>query len=199
MTKSDLLRNIAETAYNVGFGAKKHFATYDITDKIPSVIGFVSIAIGIFGLVVDSLAAKIPSAALVVLGVLGIVITLYDHKKEQYAESGRQLTKLFNDLKNLYFNVKAADESRVPELQNQLIAIEQQASKIGISDQILFSGWLAHYKFFWEQQIEWIEEQKKFTFFRDKVPLSLTLSAAIVLAAIIYFLALHCYHSFGAS
>lgn len=191
MTKSDLLRNIAETAYNVGFGAKKHFATYDITDKVPSVIGFVSIAIGIFGLVVDSLAAKIPSAALVVLGVLGVVITLYDHKKEQYAENGRQLTKLFNDLKNLYFNVKAADESHVPELQTRLTAIEQQASKIGISDQILFSGWLAHYKFFWEQQIEWIDEQKKFTFFRDKVPLSFTLSAAVIGIAIIGFLVSH--------
>ena len=32
MDKDDLLKHIAETGYNVGFGAKLHFATYDIVD-----------------------------------------------------------------------------------------------------------------------------------------------------------------------
>lgn len=189
MTKQDLLRNIAETGYNVGFGAKKHFATYDITDKVPSVIGFISVAIGIFGLVFDWLAAKVPSAALVVLGILGIVITLYDHKKEKYAECGRQLTKLFNDLKRLYFEVKAAEQTQLAALQQELTSIEGEFSKIGMSDQILFSGWIAHYKFFWEQQIDWIEEQKQFSLFRDKIPLSLTLCMLFVTVAVIVVLA----------
>lgn len=34
MRRDDLLKHIADTGYNVGFGAKKHFATYDITDKV---------------------------------------------------------------------------------------------------------------------------------------------------------------------
>ena len=35
MDKNTLLKMIAETGYNVGFGAKKHFATYDIVEKAP--------------------------------------------------------------------------------------------------------------------------------------------------------------------
>jgi hypothetical protein len=42
-----------------------------------------------------------------------------------------------------------------------------------------------HYKFFWQHQIEWIDEQKQFTFWRDKVPLSLSLTLAGVVAALI--------------
>jgi len=194
MTKQDLLRNIAETAYNVGFGAKKHFATYDITDKVPSIIGFLSIAIGILGLIFECLAAKIPSAALVILGVLGIVITLYDHKKEQYAEVGRKLTELFNELKKLYFNTKSANDLEIPDLERRLAVIETEYSKTGISDQILFSGWFAHYKFFWEQQIDWIEEQKQFRFFRDKVPLSFYLAILLIVVTTIlsFFIYLYC-------
>lgn len=194
MTRQDLLRNIAETAYNVGFGAKKHFATYDITDKIPAVIGFVSVAMGIFGLVFESLAAKLPSATLVALGVLGMVIALYDHKKDQYAKCGAELTHLFNELKRLYFNVKSATESDLPALEQKFMAIEAEYSKLGISDQILFSGWFAHYKFFWEQQIDWIEEQKRFTVFRDKIPLTFTASIALLaIAGIVVLLACQCH------
>ena len=76
MTKQDLLKNIADTAYNVGFGAKKHFATYDITAKVPGFIGFVSTAVGVFGLVFDLLSTKTLSAAFIVLGIMGICITL---------------------------------------------------------------------------------------------------------------------------
>src|ERR1035437_3257855 len=106
MTKQDLLKRIADTAYNVGFGAKKHFATYDITAKVPGFIGFVSTAVGVFGLVFDLLSTKTLSAAFIVLGIMGISITLYDHKKEKYAEAGTKLTQIFNRLKALYFNVK---------------------------------------------------------------------------------------------
>ncbi|MEK7757209.1 MAG: SLATT domain-containing protein, partial [Planctomycetota bacterium] len=126
MTKPDLLKHIADTAYNVGFGAKKHFATYDITDKVPAVIGFTSTAIGIFSLFVDWLATKFFSAAFIVLGVLGISIALYDHKKAEYAEVGQKLTQLFNKLKALYFYVKAANDSDLPAFERQLGLIEEE-------------------------------------------------------------------------
>ena len=38
--KKELLQQIARTAYNVGFGAKKHFATYDMVEKLPGIIEF---------------------------------------------------------------------------------------------------------------------------------------------------------------
>ena len=195
MTRQDLLKHIADTAYNVGFGAKKHFATFDITDKVPAIIGYVSIAIGIYALFVDSFGTKHCSAAFVILGVLGICITLYDHKKKDYDECGRKLTQLFNRLKILYFNVKSAEESQLPQLENELLAIQEEYSKIGISDQILLSGWLAHYKFFWEQQIDWIDEQQHFGFFRDKVPLTFTLTVAIAVLGLLVAAVIHWLHT----
>ena len=33
MKRDDLLKCIAETGYNVGFGAKKNLATYDLVEK----------------------------------------------------------------------------------------------------------------------------------------------------------------------
>lgn len=56
MDKDGLLKSIAEMGYNVGFGAKKHFATYDIVQKVPGAIGFVSMAIGIFALIFEPLS-----------------------------------------------------------------------------------------------------------------------------------------------
>ena len=37
MDKNDLLKQIAEASYNIGYGAKKHFATYDIVEKVPNI------------------------------------------------------------------------------------------------------------------------------------------------------------------
>ncbi len=186
MKKEDLLKNIAEAGYNVGFGAKKHFATYDIVSKLPGVIGFVSIAVGIFALFIDSLSTKHLSAAFIVLGVSGLCINLYDHKKKNYAEIGGKLTALFNRLKALYYNVKSSDEIDMSQFENELEAIEKEFHSTCISDQILFSDWFAHYKFFWQHQIDWIDEQKQFRFFRDKIPLSLM--ATVVLLLIVGFI-----------
>jgi len=185
MNQTDLLRCIAEAAYNIGFGAKKHFATYDITDKVPAVIGFASTAIGIYSLFVDALAKNWVSATFITLGILGLSIAFYDHKKEHYAEAGAKLTEIFSRLKRLYFEAKSAVDADLPRLQSELEALEKEAAAYGISDQILFSGWFAHYKFFWEQQIEWVDEQKHFRFWRDKIPLSLIVSVVLLIAAVI--------------
>ena len=120
MNKPDLLKHIADTAYNVGFGAKKHFATYDMTAKIPGLIGFVSTGVGVFGLVFDSLSTKSLSATFIVLGIMGICITIYDHKKEKYAEAGNKLTQIFNRLKSLYFDVKAAQDTDLLKFEKEL-------------------------------------------------------------------------------
>ena len=187
MTRHDLLKNIADAGYNVGFGAKKHFATFDITDKVPAVIGYVSTAIGVFALFIPWLAANGLSAALIVLGVLGISIGLYDHKKDEYSAVGKQLTQIYNRLKALYFRAKSAPDTELVEIERQLASLEEESGKAGITDQILFSGWYAHYKFFWEHQIDWIDEQKKFRLVRDKIPLSFMVCVMIVPMAYVVF------------
>ena len=169
MGKDALLRTIAETGYNVGFGAKKHFATYDIVEKLPGWIGFVSLAIGIFSLVFDQLSAKVPSACLAVAGVAGLYISLYDHRKMEYERVGKELTRIYNDARTLYRQVQAGAD--VVASQNTLRTLEDAYYEASISKQIVLSDWYAHYQFFVQMQTDWINEQKKFTW-RDKVPLS---------------------------
>lgn len=171
MEKSLFLKSIADTGYNVGFGGRKHWATYDIVDKVPGLISFGSMAFGIYALIYDQLSAKHLSAALLVMGLIGLYISFYDHKKGEYEKSANKITCLYNQLRDLYREV---DSSNVVSLehQNTLKLIEQEYYANCISKQILFSDWYAHYKFFWQYQIDWVDEQKKFKLLRDKLPLS---------------------------
>ncbi|WP_423855254.1 SLATT domain-containing protein [Acinetobacter guillouiae] len=189
MNKAELLRYIAETGYNVGFGAKKNFATYDLIEKMPRWIGFISTAVGILGLIIDALSTKLVSAIFVIIGICGLYISFYDKDKNRYENAGKELTKLFNELKSLYFDVKCLSEnSDVSAYQVRIQDIETRYFSLCISKQILFSNWYAHYKFFWEHQISWIDEQLKFRFIRDKIPLSLIfILVAFVFDIVVFF------------
>jgi hypothetical protein len=183
MNKTDLLKSIAETGYNVGFGAKTHFATYDIVEKVPGIISFVSMAFGIYALVFKGLSNEFLSATFIVLGVVGLYIFLYDHSKTEYEKSAIKLTKIYNELGILYRKAKDAEDEQFNDFETELSRLQNEYYESSISKQILFSDWYAHYKFFWQFQIEWVNEQKQFKFFRDKIPLTLTLSIVIFLIA----------------
>lgn len=186
MNKSDLLKSIAQKGYDVGFGAKKHFATYDIIEKTPGFISFISMAVGVYALVIKSLSAELISATFIVLGIVGLYINLSDHKKAEYEKSGSALTKYFNELKALYFEVKGSpDDAPLSEYQKRLTEIENKFYDNSISKQIMFSNWYAHYKFFWEHQIDWIDEQLKFRLLRDKIPLSFMFALVLISAILI--------------
>ncbi|MDV7386364.1 SLATT domain-containing protein [Acinetobacter baumannii] len=189
MNKAELLRYIAETGYNVGFGAKKHLATYDLLEKMPSWIGFISTAVGILGLIIDAFSTKLVSAIFVIIGISGLYISFYDRDKHEYEKTGSALTSLFNELKSLYFDVKSLpDNSDVSTYQAKLNDIEKRYLPLCISKQILFSNWYAHYKFFWEHQIDWVNEQLKFKFLRDKLPLSFIFIFIFILVVLVFTL-----------
>lgn len=170
MNKDGLLRSIAETGYNVGFGAKKHFATYDIVDKVPGWIGGVSLAIGIISLVFEPLSTKEVSALLTVAGVVGLYINFYDHDKARYETVAKDMTVLFLKLRDLYRGVQSGEVETAAGFAS-LKDIEKSFYGMAISKQVAFSDWFAHYKFFAQFQVDWLDEQKSFTW-RDKVPLS---------------------------
>ncbi|HAV5442517.1 SLATT domain-containing protein [Acinetobacter baumannii] len=173
MNRADLLKCIADTGYNVGFGAKKHFATYDLVEKSPGWISFLSIAFGIYSLAFKELSTNFLSASFTVLGVVGLYISMYDAKKSEYEMAGVELTKIYNQLRTLYYSVQSkSDSDDLLLLIGEYRQLENQYCSVGLSKQILFSDWYAHYKFFWQHQIDWVHQQKKFKFFRDKVPLS---------------------------
>ena len=184
MTKEDLLKQIAESAYNIGFGAKKNLATFDIVDKIPGILNFCALAIGILALVIDELNIKIISASLIIFGVIGIYISKYDDKKDEYATSGSKIIELFNELKSLYHSVKAkSDDTNFDEDISKMKEIEDKFYSITIPKQILFSDWYAHYKFFWQwaTHIKWLESELKLTFWENKIPLSFLVFIGVVL------------------
>lgn len=181
MTKADLLKHIAQTGYNVGYGAKKHFATYDIAAKAPGTISFLTFGVGLYFLLVDFTAKKYFSAACIILGVLGIRISMWDHKEDEYSKVGRDLTGIFNRVKALYYDVRATEASDLSKFEAELSALQDQYNSMCLSNQMLFSDWYAHYKFFWQQQIDWIDEQLKFKLLRDMLPLSFTASIVVAL------------------
>jgi hypothetical protein len=185
MTKDELLKCIAETGYNVGFGAKKHFSTYDLVEKTPGLISFFSMVFGIYALVFDGLSTKFLSASFIVLGIIGLYISLYDNMKSEYESSGKKLTKIYNDLTKLYRRAKNSNEDDIESLVSQLSELEDDYYSSCQSKQILFSDWYAHYKFFWQHQIDWVNEQKKFRLLRDKIPLTFSLTVLVVLAGLV--------------
>ncbi len=189
MKRNDLLKCIAETGYNVGFGAKKHFATYDLVEKSPGWISFISIAFGIYSLAFKELSTSFLSASFTVLGVVGLYVSMYDVKKIDYEKAGIELTKIYNELRTLYYSVQnKSDNDDLSLLIREYRQLESQYYLVSLSKQILFSDWYAHYKFFWQHQIEWVNEQKKFKFFRDKVPLSFYMFLVVVIVMAICFI-----------
>lgn len=184
MSQASLLKNIAETGYNVGFGGRKHWATYDIVEKVPGFIGFLGTAVGIFALVYDSFSAKNISATMAVIGIIGIYISVYDSKKSEYEKSAVELTKIYNSLRDLYRKVQSLPaDADFTACQSELSALEERYYTASISKQILFSDWYAHYKFFWQYQIDWVNEQKSFSLVRDKVPLTAWLALVVLLVS----------------
>jgi hypothetical protein len=172
MEKNDLLKHIAETGYNVGYTAKLHFASFDMIEKLPGVISFISMAFGIYALAYAELSTKLTSSTLLVLGIIGMYISLNNKDKPNYETKGIALTGLFNELKHLATKVND-DPINNTDISNSLRDVESRFNQNCMSSHVLFASWLAHYKFFWEQQIGWIEQHKTFSFWRDRIPLSL--------------------------
>jgi len=184
MNKQELLKYIAIAGYDVGFGAKKHFASFDIIEKAPGWLGIVSLVGGIYSLFVPFWSATHVSAVFVIFGVVSLYIGLYGAEKQRYEDAGKQLTKGFHALHVLYRTVKGLPDtadvsSHVVEAQR----IRDDVLACCISKQIFLSDWYAHYKFFWQAQVDWIHEARPFRFFRDKVPLSAYLVVALLVIA----------------
>ncbi|WP_299977096.1 SLATT domain-containing protein [uncultured Pseudoteredinibacter sp.] len=187
MDNTNLKKHIAETAYNVGYSAKLHFSTFEIIEKLPGIISFISMAFGIYALAFSQLSTKFMSCTLLILGLTGLYITMRNGNKSDYESKGIQLTNLFNELKHLMSEAEAPSGND-EDIKDKLKDIESRYSNSCASDHIMFATWFAHYKFFWEQQTNWIQVYRPFKFFRDQVPLTLwaTICVALVIAIFNY-------------
>ncbi|WP_123001582.1 SLATT domain-containing protein [Escherichia coli] len=184
MTKPEMLKLIAKYAYNVGFGAKKIFATYDLICKASGWISFISLAIGVFALFIPQLATNVISAILIVFGVSTMYIQFYDSEKHNYENAGIEQTKIFNKLEIIYHNVKSDENFDYSLTQKNIDSVMIEFYETVISKQIFGSNWYAHYKFFCEFEKKWVEEELNLTL-KDKIPLSFCFF--IVLTIIVIF------------
>lgn len=187
MTKDELLKKIASDAYNVGFGAKKNFASHDIVVKLPSWIGFITLSIGILQLVYQFLAeSKELSAGLIIIGIAAIYLNIYNSNIESYRIEGDRLTRLFNRLTQLYHAVKGKTNTEPLDAEIAgLSSIMDDYYSQNIAKQVFLSQWYAHFKFFGEMQIDWVDEQLHFKLFKDKVPNSLKFFIVAILLLIL--------------
>jgi hypothetical protein len=198
MNKTDFQRLIAEHAYNIGFGAKKHFASYDIIVKLPYWISFVSLAIGIIQVsCYDIIYDKEISIVLILISIAALFLNFFNSSVNDYSRVGAQLTKNFNDLKTLYFKVKDSNSSTFDVELQEMTRIVNDGYNISISKQVFMSQWYAHFKFFYEMQIDWINEELKFQFYRDKVPNSLKPLIFILLLVVFIWVVMQFYHGYS--
>lgn len=187
MTKQDLLKRIARNGYNVGFGAKKNFATFDIVSKLPGWVSLTSLAVGIFALFHDELGTKNIVAAFIVFGISTMYISFYDNDKNKYESAGIKQTKIFNELEKLYYTAKSQDLLSYDEIENKMSDLMDDFYSSTISKQIFGSNWYAHYKFFTEFEKRWVEDELKLRLFRDKIPKSFIFIIIISILTFLYF------------
>lgn len=185
MNKNELLKSIAVSGYNIGFGTKKTYATYDIVQKVPGWIGLFSLIISVVGLYREELSSKDISAFFIFLSVAGLYINLYDSEKGKYDEVGKKQTEIYDALRDLYHEVKSNEDLGASIYMDKLNALKKEFSSISVSKQIFGSNWYAHYKFFYEMETGWIEEQRPFSW-KDKVPKSFFLFITVVVILILF-------------
>lgn len=186
MNKELLLKDIAESGYNIGYAAKKHLATYDIVEKAPGWISIVSFAFGVLALVVPQLNNEILAVFLLIVAYAVFYFNSYQDNRLEYSKVGSRLTTIFTTLRALLYEAKSRDASaNLDDIETRYRGLLDESQSIGISKQIFLSDWYAHYKFFWQAERCWLEEYRPFTFWRDKIPLSATLTGIALVVAII--------------
>ncbi|MDD9173519.1 SLATT domain-containing protein [Aliivibrio sp. S2TY2] len=190
MNSSILKKDIAELAYNVTYGANRHFATFDIVSRLPAWIGFASLAFGIVGLAFK-VTTNLTSVVFILLSIAALFITMYEPKKSDYEIRGVQLTKLSGNLLSLYRKAETDDPDVLNEVNQKFLELKDAYYSDGgnIGQQILFSDVLAHYKMFGvkKQQSQWFVDELNLTLFRDKIPFFILLISSLTLLAMVTY------------
>jgi hypothetical protein len=188
MLKNDLLNHIASAGYNVGFGAKKTFATFDIVSKIPGWIGIISLAVSILGLYMDEMSSKNIAAIFIILSIGSLYINFYDSDKSKYEEAGKKQTDIFRKIERLYYDAKSENQPDSVKYIQELDVLMRDFDSTTITKQICGSNWYAHYKFYSEMEKRWIEDQLSLTFWKDKFPNTLKLFLFFILVVVVFFI-----------
>lgn len=192
MNKKQFKKEIAENAYNVGFGAKKHFASYDILTKIPNWISFIGLSIGIIQIAYAEFPnQKEISVTLIIVSIAGFYINFSSKEINKYKKSGEKLTQIYNKLRQLYLTVEASENEKFKNEKKELETLLKSYYEVSITKQIFLSQWYAHFKFFYEFQIDWLDKELNFKFWKDKFPNSLKWIIYVILFIILVYITIN--------
>ncbi|HDR7388332.1 TPA: SLATT domain-containing protein [Bacillus toyonensis] len=178
MDKETLLHNIARTAYNIGFGGKKHFVTYDIYRVFPRLISILVTIIGVYQLSiwyksVDNEGVKdFISISLIAVGIIGLVLDLLGDNKQEYNIVGKKMLRYFNELSDMYFEIKNQQGpiNNWESYERRRREIIDDVDQRSLSNQAIFTHWWTHIAFFKTMQSNWVIKELKLGF-KDKYPI----------------------------
>jgi hypothetical protein len=98
--------------------------------------------------------------------------------------------------KKLYLKANQTnDENDLINIERDVSIIEDEFYRERFSKQVYLSDWVAHYKFFFQYQSDWVVKELNLKFFKDKIPSSFKLILLIFIVFCITFIAYN-YHSF---
>src|SRR5690625_4956824 len=104
MNRNLFLKQLAENGYNIIYGARKHFSTYDTIVKMPGRIAFITLAIGIGQIYKPSFAYNTEvSLLLIIASVTVLMISQYSSEKYSYRVVGNKLIKINYDIRIIYY------------------------------------------------------------------------------------------------
>lgn len=195
MTKDLLLKLIAEKGYDVLYGAKRNFASYDILNDIPKYSSFVSLIFGVLGLVYPDFATQIISVIMLLIGIVGMYYDAKSSYLEHYKEVGIKTIQIYDELKLLYSSVSMPDfnENKIADALSQYRLLSYQYQEISNPDQLFLSDCYAHFKIFYQGQIQWLDKELNFKWWKDKVPGTMKFAIFTTVFVSISYIAYKCW------
>lgn len=190
--RESLKRCSAELGYRIGFGTKRHFATYDIVEKAPAYFGVFSFACGILFLIYknDGIATVI-GASTSIIGFALFYLNTYLNDKDKYAETGRQLNILYGKVRDIYEKSKCCEDSDLSGLNTDLLLLDNEFQSKAIYRQVFLSNEFAHFKLFGESQSSWFVDELKLKFWKDKIPAIWRIYALVMVALVVVCIAIN--------
>lgn len=191
MNEQTIKKQIAREYYNVLFSAKLHFASFDICEKLPTIISVFSLSFGVLGLAFAEFNSKALAAALLIIGIIGIVLKPRELQKGQYEAAGIELTEVSKDLERVYCEVDVQDTGSVTKARADFEQLQVEHQAVNTIPPVFLSSWYAHYKVFSEHNSNWMCDELNLGW-RDKLPLSLRLSLITALVGLLLWVNPHC-------
>lgn len=182
MTEQTIKKQVAREYYNVLYGAKLHLASYDICEKLPTVISMISLSFGVLGLAFSQFNSNSLAALLLIIGIIGITLKPRELQKEQYKAIGGSLTDISKKLEDIYFQINEQDIGSINKARTDLRAIQEEHRSVVMLPTVFLSSWYAHYKVFSEHNSDWMCTALTLSW-KDKIPFSLRITVIVVLVA----------------